>query len=180
MHLAAVGFKIKKFMSCPLLFRGPVLLLLLQHKEIIPLLRHHGASDFPLKTILHAVAADVTAQKEQPGLLQHVLGHIRAWVNEARARGLAGDDTIPAPNLRDCGAWLPGVGLPEQEAKPHKAETADAAPAAAAPLEPPTKDPQLIEAIGEVAKEYNDQPAAEDEDAARGWDSLAEPPVACI
>lgn len=161
-------------------------LLLLQHKEVIPLLRHHGACDFPLKIILRAVAADVEAQKEQPGLLQHVLGHIRAWINECKARELVGAPPCPPPNLRDCGAWLPGVGETQLQGTKAAREAEEAAAngdtetADAATTTPPTKDPQLINAIGEVAREYNDAPAVEgEEDAASGWASFHETHAAC-
>ncbi|KAL8424478.1 hypothetical protein Efla_003503 [Eimeria flavescens] len=104
------ALRLKDWMSFSCFPLRLLLLLLLQHKEIIPLLREHGAWDYPLKRVLHAVAADVKAQEEQPFLLQQVLGHVRAWVSECKAREAAKAPPLPPPNLRDCGAWLPGVG----------------------------------------------------------------------
>lgn len=157
-----------------------ILLSCKQHKDIIPLLRQHGACDFPLNRILRAVATDVDAQKEQPGLLQQLLGHIRAWASEAKARETAGAPPCPSPNLTDCGAWLPGVGQPQQgktareggETTAAETPEKDAQPTTTTP---PTKQPQLINAIGEVSKEYNDAPIVEgEEEAARGWATFAE------
>ncbi|XP_026190368.1 uncharacterized protein LOC34620070 [Cyclospora cayetanensis] len=155
-----------------------ILLACKQHKEIIPLLRQHGASDFPLKTILRSIAADVEAQKEQPGLLQHVLGHIRAWISECKAREAAGAPPCPPPNLQDCAAWLPGVeekqqpaGQPSQDANEKRCGDTDAA----------ALDPQLINAIGEVSNEFSEALPSEGEEkeAASGWAALQQAEAEC-
>ncbi|KAL8447290.1 hypothetical protein Emed_004501 [Eimeria media] len=167
-----------------------ILLACKQHKEVIPLLREHGAWDYPLKRILHAVATDVEAQREQPGLLQLILGHIRAWLSECKARKLAKAPPIPPPNLTDCGAWLPGVDdeappqpaakLQQQQQQQQQREQQQEEEEEAGSTIPRNKQPQLIEAIGVVAQEYCDAPHVEgEEDAARGWESLTETEGVC-
>ncbi|CBZ55009.1 conserved hypothetical protein [Neospora caninum Liverpool] len=80
-----------------------ILIELKQYTRVVPLLQRYAVSYYPLRDFLRAVAADVEAQESQPGLLQHILACVRAWVNEATvsASGLA------LPNLTDCSLWLP-------------------------------------------------------------------------
>ncbi|EPT26204.1 hypothetical protein TGME49_310270 [Toxoplasma gondii ME49] len=91
-----------------------ILIELKQYTRVVPLLQRYAVSYYPLRDFLRAVAADVEAQQTHPGLLQHILACVRAWVKEASvsASGLA------IPNLTDCSLWLPrdltAVAAPKQ------------------------------------------------------------------
>ncbi|KEP62883.1 UNVERIFIED_CONTAM: hypothetical protein HHA_310270 [Hammondia hammondi] len=80
-----------------------ILIELKQYTRVVPLLQRYAISYYPLRDFLRAVATDVEAQESHPGLLQHILACVRAWVKEATvsASGLA------IPNLTDCSLWLP-------------------------------------------------------------------------
>ncbi|PFH34023.1 hypothetical protein BESB_071750 [Besnoitia besnoiti] len=81
-----------------------ILIQLKQYTRVVPLLRRYAVSSYPLRGLLRAVAADVQAQELQPGLLQHVLACVRAWVSDASLSA-----SVALPNLADCNLWLPHI-----------------------------------------------------------------------
>ncbi|CEL96954.1 unnamed protein product [Vitrella brassicaformis CCMP3155] len=88
-----------------------VLIDLKEYLDVVPMLRRHGVSTYPIKEFLHKVADDVEAQQADPFVLPHVLESVRAWRRDSQEN----PSKVPPPNLRECGLWLPDIRFGDED-----------------------------------------------------------------
>eukprot|EP00918_Siedleckia_nematoides_P024719 GHVU01053416.1.p1 GENE.GHVU01053416.1~~GHVU01053416.1.p1 ORF type:complete len:564 (+),score=163.95 GHVU01053416.1:1334-3025(+) len=132
-----------------------------QYCRVLPLLRRHRVTQYPLCEFLSAAANDVAFQRKDPYLWMHLLGSLKAWLDQS--------PDSDKPNVEGCGQWLPEVleGPPPGSSVPTTSEADGPSQAAAAMLEPSSSSSS--------SQQQQQQQAAEDATTTTTTTTDAEP-----